>query len=205
VKLAVALAISLLLVPAVGASAERDLPTIDAPSWPDPDLLRFFGKRNLDTIKDATRVDVYEIENDPHRWRRPAAGDGPRRLYGFPVRKVRQKAPPALATAIKEAVLTPRYYRIGTIIRPDSETSETSGYGTGKGCLFDPGAIFRFTRGQRTTDVLLCFGCDDLAIGPRPADALLRRFDDIEELDRVDITAGSDVFKKLVQRAFVTE
>jgi hypothetical protein len=194
-----------LSAPAARSSTEPALRTIDDPPWPDPELLAFFGKRNLDTIRNATRVDVFDLDNDPHRWRRPSAGDALGRLYGYVVRKARQGVPPDHAKEIQDAVLAPRFYMLGSLTPPDRDSSGV-GFGRGKGCLFNPGAILRFTRGRSTTDVLLCFGCDDLGIRPwRSPGFRLARFDDIQNLDRVDISAGADAFKKLVERAFLAE
>jgi hypothetical protein len=176
-----------------------ELGTIDDPPWPDPDLLRLYGRRNLDLIRTADRVDVLDLDNNPHHWR-PLAGETSRRLVGFPIVETRRAVSRKVAQALKDAVLTPRFYYIGSLGR-DPDTGV--GYGRAKGCVFSPGAAVRFVHGKSSVVVLLCFSCDDLAIAQRQlSNAALRRWaEDDDFIGRVDISAGADVFKQLIARA----
>ena len=188
-----------------GAHAEprehgrRELPTIDDPPWPDPDLLRHFGRRNLEIIRRADRVDVIDLDNNPDHWR-PLAGESSGRLAGFPIVKTRRVVSKKLAQALEDALLTPRFYLIGSLGR---DRTSGVGYGRGTGCIFNPGAAVRFARGKSSMVVLLCFSCDDLAIAPPPSSrSALRRWEEVGDfVGRMDISAGADVFKQLIARA----
>lgn len=112
----------------------------------DPLIVRLFGIRDdVELIRTAEMVEAFRIRGDMQRKPPP---QGVRHIHGHTILAgpvvVDAETRRALAETLTSAWT---YWWIG-----------------GKPCLPQPGLAFRFTKGNRVTEILICFECDELIV-----------------------------------------
>lgn len=113
----------------------------------DPRVVTLLGGPDgVATLSGPDRVEAWRIDGGPWPSGKPA---GPA-LHGYPV--LSGPVPVDADAAV----------RLVRVLR----RADTYLFDAAKGCVFSPGVVVRFTRGERSVDVLLCFSCDELSVVP---------------------------------------
>src|SRR4051812_41937663 len=116
------------------------------------------GVRDQDVEMIASRFDFLLREVSPLSQEQRFADDNtgyqlppgtPLTIQRYPVRRVSASQGRAFARQLARLVLEERSYNQSVI----------------KGCAFSPGVAFRVWARKRAVDVLLCFHCDQMAVG----------------------------------------
>ena len=102
----------------------------------------FGGIEGLTAVTGATKVEAFRVT--PYG----DTKEGREKLGGYPITSAALKVDPKLAAGLARFLTAPGTY----------------GLKYHKACKFAPGVLLRFTKDKSTTDILLCFSCDQLAI-----------------------------------------
>ena len=107
------------------------------------------GDRGMAIVRGATRVEVFRIVGNAHR---KPTGDPKQEIDGFPIKAVGKERGEAFARSIATVLLDEKSY-------PDFA----------KGCIIEPGVVFRLWKGEESVDLILCFECTILKVITRDA------------------------------------
>lgn len=111
----------------------------------DPEVAGFWGPENVQRLGAPAKVELFRVR--PHEEHEPAPKLGV--IGGYAVTAARGAVPPARVAPLVALLLARSTY---------------GSFQGGKLCGgLHPGLAVRFTDAKGSTDVLLCFSCDDLA------------------------------------------
>jgi hypothetical protein len=119
-------------------------------------LTLFGGQQNIDPVVKPARVEAFRVASARAQ---PAdaegatgnaadANDAPQKIADWPI-----TAGPLVVDAQTTAELS------AILTNPDTYLWDSA-----KGCEFDPGVALRFTDDAGSTEILLCFSCDEMAV-----------------------------------------
>lgn len=105
----------------------------------------FGGEATFEAIKTAKSIEAVRIDGKKHDEK---LVDSDTAIFGYPI-------------ASEPVKLTPEQIKsLGTILANPG----TYSFDSAKGCEFLPGVALRTSAGKQEVVILLCFGCDELAI-----------------------------------------
>ena len=112
----------------------------------DPRVATLFGgEPTFEAIKSAKSLEAVRIDGKKHDEK---LADGEMSILGYPITS-------------EPVQLTPEQIKTLAAILADPGTYK---FDVAKGCEFLPGVALRTTAGKQPVVILLCFGCDELAI-----------------------------------------
>jgi len=108
----------------------------------------FGGTEGLATVSGATKAEAFRVGEYSKDRKEGKKKDGKESVGGYLVKGKAHKVDKDQLAKFTKVFKNPETYR----------------FDVAKACIFGPGVIVRFTKGDSRVEVLLCFSCKELAI-----------------------------------------